>query len=122
RPRLSGAREARGGLRRRRRLVGRPVLPRALPLAPGAAPGGRVNRRARRLRTLLLISAMVVIAAGTFALQRTDALQRLEYTSVNKRFAIRGQQAPPKDVAIVAMDGKTFQELNKRPPFPRRYH
>ena len=50
-----------------------------------------MNRRARRLRTLLLISAMVVIAAGTFALERTQALKRLEYTSVNERFAIRGQ-------------------------------
>jgi adenylate cyclase len=81
-----------------------------------------VNRRARRLRTLLLLAAMVVIAAATFVLERTDALKRLEYSSVNERFAIRGQQAPPNDVAIVAMDGKTFQELNRRPPFPRRYH
>jgi adenylate cyclase len=81
-----------------------------------------VNRRARRLRTLLLLAAMVVIAAGTFALERTEALQRLEYTSVNERFAIRGQQAPPKDLVIVAMDGNTFGQLNLRPPLPRRYH
>jgi adenylate cyclase len=81
-----------------------------------------VNRRARRLRALLLIGAMVVIAAGVFALERTDALKRLEYTSVNERFAIRGQQPPPKDVVIVAMDGNTFGELNKRFPLPRRYH
>ena len=38
-----------------------------------------MNRRARRVRTLLLLAAMVVIAAGTFVLERTDALKRLEY-------------------------------------------
>jgi adenylate cyclase len=81
-----------------------------------------VNRRARRLRALLLLSAMVVIAGGVFVLERTHALQRLEYTSVNERFAIRGQQAPPKDVVIVAMDGNSTAQLNDRPPFPRRYH
>ena len=74
-----------------------------------------MNRRARRVRTLLLLAAMVVIAAGTFALERTDALQRLEYTSVNERFAIRGQQAPPKDIVIVAMDVNSFGQLNLRP-------
>ena len=44
-----------------RRLVGRPVLPRALAVARGAAGGGRMNRRARSLRTLLLLAAMVVV-------------------------------------------------------------
>jgi adenylate cyclase len=81
-----------------------------------------VNRRARRLRSLLLLGAMVVIAAGTFALERTHALQRLEYTSVNERFTIRGQQPPPKDVVIVAMDGNSFGAFNVRPPLPRRFH
>ena len=33
-----------------------------------------MNRRARRVRTLLLLAAMVVIAAGTFALERTDTV------------------------------------------------
>jgi adenylate cyclase len=81
-----------------------------------------VNRRARRLRTLLLLAAMVVIAAGTFALERTDALQRLEYTSVNERFAIRGQRPPPSNLAIVAIDTRTFQDLNVHWPFRRKYH
>ena len=81
-----------------------------------------MNRRARRVRTLLLVAAMVVIAGGAFALERTHVLRRMEFSSVNERFTIRGQQPPPNDVAIVAMDGRTFQELNKRPPFPRRYH
>src|SRR6185312_13082620 len=39
-----------------------------------------------------------------------------------ERFAIRGQQAPPKDIVIVAMDGNSFGALNLRPPLPRRIH
>jgi adenylate cyclase len=81
-----------------------------------------VNRRARRLRTLLLVAAMVVVVGGTFALERTNALQRLEYTSVNERFNVRGQEQPPSNVVIVAIDTKTFQDLNLRWPFRRKYH
>ena len=60
-----------------RRLVGRPVLPRALAVARGAAAGGRVNRRSRRLlRTLLLVVAMVVIVgAGARARGAPHALR-----------------------------------------------
>jgi adenylate cyclase len=81
-----------------------------------------MNKRARRLRTLLLVAAMVVVVGGTLALDRTNALQRLEYTSVNERFNVRGQQPPPSNVVIVAIDTKTFQDLNLRWPFRRKYH
>ena len=57
-----------------------------------------MNRRTRRLRTLLLLAAMVVVAGGVFALDRTHALLRLESTSVDERFTIRGPAPPPKDV------------------------
>ena len=50
---------------------------------------------------------MVVVGAA-LALDLTHALQRLEYTSVNERFTIRGQQKPPSDVVVVAIDDKTF--------------
>ena len=59
---------------------------------------------------------------GTLALDRTHALQRLEYTSVNERFNIRGQQKPPSNVVIVAIDDKTFEDLDLRWPFRRKYH
>jgi adenylate cyclase len=81
-----------------------------------------VNRRARRLRTLLLLAAMVVVVGAAFALDRTHALQRLEFTSVNERFTIRGQREAPSNIAIVAIDTKTFQDLNVHWPFRRKYH
>ncbi len=81
-----------------------------------------MNRRARRVRTLLLLAAMVVIVGGVFALDRTHALQRLEYTSVNERFTVRGKRPPPKNVVIVAIDTKTFSDMDVRWPFRRKYH
>jgi len=81
---------------------------------PRESPGAQV-------RTLLLIAAMWS-RGGAFALERTHALRRMEFSSVNERFHDPRPAAPPSDVAIVAMDGKTFQELDKvrrSPPDPR---
>ena len=49
-----------------------------------------MNRRSRRLRTLLLLASRSSSWASALALDLTHALQRLEYTSVNERFNIRG--------------------------------
>jgi adenylate cyclase len=81
-----------------------------------------VNKRARKLRTLLLLSAAVVVVGVALALDLTGALQRLEYASVNERFNIRGRQKPPSDVVVVGIDDKTFDDLNLRFPFRRKYH
>jgi adenylate cyclase len=81
-----------------------------------------MNRRARKLRTLLLLAAALVVVGVALALNFTHALQRLEYTTVNERFNIRGQQKPPSDVVVVAIDDKSFEELNTRWPFRRKLH
>jgi adenylate cyclase len=81
-----------------------------------------VNKRSRRIRTfLLLVSAALIAAAGVVA-QETNALRRLDYSSVNKRFDIRGSQGAPKDVVVVAVEDKTFSQLNAQWPFDRSYH
>lgn len=82
-----------------------------------------MNRRTRRLRTGLLLAAALVAVAAGLALQATDALRRLEYASIDQRFDIRGRQAPPADVVVVAVDDKTFS-TPPRPqwPFRRRLH
>jgi adenylate cyclase len=87
-----------------------------------------VNRRTRRLRTLLLVTAAVVVVAAGLALEASNALRRLEYTSVDTRFDVRGKQPEPRGVAVVAIDDKTFGELNfkgsdlKFLSIPRRLH
>jgi hypothetical protein len=81
-----------------------------------------VNRRNRRLRTVLLLASAVLVVGAALALDLTHALQRLEYASVNERFNIRGRQTPPDDVVVVAIDDKSFEELDARWPFRRTYH
>ena len=68
-----------------------------------------MNRRNRRLRTVLLLASAVLVVGATLALDLTHALQRLEYTSVNERFDIRGRQTPPDDVVVVAIDDKSLR-------------
>ena len=71
-----------------------------------------MNQRARRLRTLLLLAAVVVVVGVALALQATHALERPSCTSVDERFNIRGHPAAvPSDVVIVAIDDKTFNDL-----------
>ena len=65
---------------------------------------------------------LVLVALGStgiwIALYATDALKSLEGQTIDKRFSIRGTQRPPKNFVIVAVDNKTFQDLNNF-PFPR---
>ena len=109
---LPRARQARRGLRRRRRLVGRPVLPRALALARGAAAGGRVNRRNRRLRAMLLVAPRWwSSSAPPWRSTSPTPCSASELSSVDERFKMRGTPAHADDVVIVAIDDKTFDDL-----------
>lgn len=78
--------------------------------------------RLRRLRTLLLLGAAVLVAGVGLVLEQTDALKRLELTSVDLRFDVRGERAPPPDVVVVAVDDETFSTTGLRWPFSRAVH
>src|SRR5689334_16816333 len=73
----------------------------------------------RNLRILLL--ALVAIAATAFGILGYGAslLQSLEGSTINTRFTVRGKQAVPKNLMVVAIDPAYFQDLNKRFPSPR---
>jgi len=83
------------------------------------------TRRQRR-KTLALL-AVAVLAGGIGVLTyATHLLRRTELQTIDARFSIRGRQAPPSDVVLVAIDNATLQELRNRNfhaeyPFPRRY-
>jgi adenylate cyclase len=79
------------------------------------------GRRAR-LRLTLFIGAGVAAAAVMLGLYAVDALKGLELRSVDTRFSVRGTQDQPKDLAVVAIDTKTFNKLKVQWPFPRSYH
>jgi adenylate cyclase len=75
-----------------------------------------------RLRALLL--ALVAVGSCGIAILAfaTHALKSLEGSSVDLRFSIRGSDAPPKNLVIVKVDDKTFQDLHTQWPFPRAMH
>jgi len=69
---------------------------------------------------VLALVALVALAAGA-TLQVTGALDGLERETVSARFDLRGA-APPGDVAVVAIDARTFNALGRPWPFPRSLH
>ena len=70
---------------------------------------------ARRIGHRVLAMAVAAIA------QAAGALGGLERASEEARFDLRGAQ-PPDDVAVVAIDAKTFGDLREQWPFPRSLH
>ncbi len=74
-------------------------------------------------RRRLIIAAIGVLGAIvgliTYALGSFD---RLEATTIDTRFAIRGPQPSPEDFALVAIDDETFSELQAQFPFRRSVH
>src|SRR5690349_5336035 len=89
-----------------------------------SANGTEVTTRGRRarLQLTLFIAAGVAAAGVMLGLYAIDALKGLELRSVDTRFSVRGTQPQPKDLAVVAIDTKTFNKLRVQWPFPRRYH
>ena len=51
-----------------------------------------------------------------------DVFGGAELSSIDRRFAIRGEQKPPKDIVVVKIDDTTFSELGFRWPFSRSVH
>lgn len=62
---------------------------------------------------------MTALAVGLHA---AGALDGVERSSIDARFALRGTQPPPPEVVVVKIDDKTFDRLQERWPFPRSVH
>jgi adenylate cyclase len=74
----------------------------------------------RNLRTLLLLLVATFATALGIVAYGTHLLRSLDLSTVNTRFSIRGKEKPPKNIVIVKIDDKTFQDLNQQFPFPRK--
>ncbi len=72
-------------------------------------------------RRLALGLAAACAAALTLGAYAAGALEGLEGETVDARFALRGASRP-HDVAVVAIDEKTFSDLRAQWPFHRRLH
>ena len=79
------------------------------------------SRWSARRPVLLVIVALVAALCGVAA-YAWNLLRQPELATIDARFTIRGQELPPGDVVLVAIDAKTFNDLNRRWPFPRRLH
>jgi len=81
--------------------------------------------RARRHRQrALLLAAVALLAAGIGIVSwATPLARRVELSSVDARFDVRGKQKPPADVVAVGLDAKSLARLSRfPPPIPRRFH
>ena len=79
------------------------------------------KRWVRRRETAFLAIAVASVAVAVLA-YATGAFGRLELDTVDARFAVRGEEAPRPDIALVQIDDVTLDELDERWPFPRTFH
>ncbi len=82
----------------------------------------RARGAERRLRARLLLMVAIAALGVGLAAHLTDAARGLERETVDTRFAVRGDREAPRDLAIVAVDDKTFEQLGEQWPFPRSLH
>ena len=77
-----------------------------------------------RLRRRMLAIAALAAAAVACLLTLTDVGRRLELSTVDSRFKLRGEQPVPRDIVLVAIDDKTFNrdEYGAGFPFSRNFH
>ena len=80
-----------------------------------------MNRRTRRIRTLLLLGAALLCAGTGVTLYVTDALLRVDLGTIDARFDRRGQQPTPEQVVVVGIDDPSLNTTGTF-PFRRRYH
>jgi adenylate cyclase len=83
--------------------------------------------RRARTRILLFLGAGLTTAAFVIAVYGANTLRSVELHTVDARFALRGPLPVPKNVVVVAIDARSFDQLNahnlpNRWPWPRRYH
>ncbi|HKP88435.1 MAG TPA: CHASE2 domain-containing protein [Thermoleophilaceae bacterium] len=82
----------------------------------------RVLKRASRPRTLrdaLLVAVAAAAAALALLAYGSSAFAGLERLTINTRFHVRGPTGPAHGIVIVALDQRSLQALDVRPPVPR---
>jgi len=80
------------------------------------------RRRPAARRTEALIAVGAVSALIAVLAYATHLMRPLELGTVDARFSVRGTQSAPGDLAVVAVDDRTFSRLGIQWPFPRHLH
>jgi adenylate cyclase len=84
--------------------------------------GPRPRRSLRRLRLTIFLAAALGLTGLVVAAYAGNVVDGAELDTVDQRFEIRGNNGAPPDVVVVGIDDVTFGELQRRWPFPRRFH
>jgi adenylate cyclase len=72
----------------------------------------------RALRLRMLVAVALLAAALACALELAGGARRLELSTVDARFELRGER-PPGDLVVVGIDDVTFDTFDERYPFSR---
>lgn len=72
-------------------------------------------------QAVVLLGIGALTAALAIGLREVAAFEGLEHSTLQKRFAIRGEGAPSPDVVIVGLDNESLLHVD-RPPLPRDQH
>ena len=76
-----------------------------------------------RTRFFVLVAAGAIATSTVAYLLHFRFLDNLERQTIDLRFSLRGDEAPPKDVVIVKVDDVTFTDHRQwRWPFDRKLH
>jgi adenylate cyclase len=80
-------------------------------------------RAAGRTRLLIFATVGAVSIALTLGAYAAHLMRSLELKTVDTRFAVRGSQGAPSDIAVVEIDDRTFNDLpNLQWPYSRCLH
>ena len=81
-----------------------------------------MRARRQRFRAVLFLGVGAVVAGIALTLWFGHLLRGPEIQTYDARFAIRGRESPPSNIAVVQIDDVTFNELHARWPFKRSLH
>src|SRR5690242_7383166 len=76
-------------------------------------------RRRGRLHTALFVAIGLTVGGLAVLAYGVHLFERVELSTVDARFSLRGKAPPAKDLVIVGVDDVTFSETGLRWPFPR---
>jgi len=71
---------------------------------------------------MMFVSVAAGLTGIVIAAYAGGVVDGAELDSVDQRFEIRGDRGAPKDVVVVGIDDVTFDDLQRRWPFPRSLH
>jgi len=82
----------------------------------------RLRRAARGRGRAAMLGVFVAAVAITLAAIAVQALRPVEYSAYDALLEARATGEPPASITVVAIDDKTFNELQQQWPFPRSLH